>query len=124
MPSGDPQRTWFPEMVTALRRQWHEAMSFTEMVKLRDQLEALLRSIRSERNIQPPLMKCTKCGKMEPAAEPRVSVRAMILSLSRSGIAMQTEVRRLEKEWKKYQRENGLDIYGKAREVLLLSVDR
>ena len=113
MPSGDSNRTWFPEMVTVLRREWQEAMSFTELVRLRDRLEALLQSIRSERGIHPPLMTCPKCGKKGHAAEPHVSVRAMILSLSRFGIASQTEVRRLEKEWAKYQRENALDIYGR-----------
>ena len=27
MPSGDAQRTWFPEMIAQLRAEWHEGMS-------------------------------------------------------------------------------------------------
>jgi len=27
MPSGDAQRTWFPEMVAWLRSRWHEGVS-------------------------------------------------------------------------------------------------
>jgi len=112
MPSGDPGRTWFPEMVDTLRREWHEAMSIAELVRLRERLDAMLQSIRSERKIRPPLMTCPKCGKRGHAAEPRVSVRAMILSLGRFGIASPTDARRLERAWTKYQRENGLDLYG------------
>ena len=112
MPSGDAQRTWFPEMVEALRQEWHEGMSVAELVRLRYRLDAMLQAIRSERKIRPQLMTCPGCGTRGPAAEPRVSVRAMILSLGRFGIASPTDARRLEKAWIKYQRENGVDLYG------------
>jgi hypothetical protein len=112
MPSGDAQRTWFPEMVDTLRREWHEGMSIAELVRLRERLDSMLQSIRSERKIRSPLMKCPKCGKRRPAVEPRVSVRAMVLSLSRFGIVSPTEARSLERAWVRYQRENGLDIDG------------
>jgi len=57
MPAGDAQRTWFPEMITALRREWRETMSCAELVELRDRLNAMLQAIRSERDIHPPMMK-------------------------------------------------------------------
>jgi len=57
MPAGDAQRTWFPEMITALRREWRETMSCAEPVELRDRLDAMLQVIRSERDIHPPMMK-------------------------------------------------------------------
>jgi hypothetical protein len=41
MPSGDAQRTWFPEMVDALRRWWNEVMSFAELIRLRERLDAI-----------------------------------------------------------------------------------
>jgi hypothetical protein len=99
-------------MVAALRQEWHEALSIPELIGLRDRLDAMLQSIRSERKILSPLITCHKCGKRERAADPRVSVRAMILSLDRFEIASATDTRRLEKSWVKHQRENGLDLHG------------
>jgi len=51
MPSGDAQRTWFPEMIAVLRREWDSSMSLTELIALRDRLDAMLQAIRSTRNI-------------------------------------------------------------------------
>lgn len=39
MPSGDPQRTWFPEMVVRLQSEWHEGVSMPALISLRDELE-------------------------------------------------------------------------------------
>lgn len=47
MPSGDPQRTWFPEMVVRLRLKWHEGMSIAALIGLRDELDGMLRQIRT-----------------------------------------------------------------------------
>ncbi len=112
MPSGDAQRTWFREMVAVLRRDWNESMSMAELVKLRDRLDTMLHSIRSERGILTPLMTCRSCGTTGHAAAPRVTVRALILSLARFGIASPDEVRSLEKSWNRYRREEGLDLHG------------
>jgi hypothetical protein len=47
-------------------------------------------------------------------AEPRVSVRAMILALGRFGIATRAKTTTLEREWAKYREKHGLDLYGKS----------
>ena len=78
MPAGDSQRVWFPEMLAKLQGQWQEAMSFGELIRLCDALDAMLHQIRSERHICLPVFTCPKCGHRGPMAEPRVSVRAMI----------------------------------------------
>ena len=49
-------------------------------------------------------------GARGEGAEPHVSIRAMILSLTRFGIAAGA----LEKDWAAYRKENGLDLYGKS----------
>ena len=49
--------------------------------------DAMLQRIRFERHIRPPVLRCPRCGHVGEGAEPRVSVRAMILSLLRFGIA-------------------------------------
>lgn len=113
MPTGDPQRVWFPEMLAQLRGQWQEAMPFEALIELCDSLDAMLRQIRSERHISSPVFTCPKCGRRGPMAEPRVSVRAMILALGRFGIATRAQTKTLEREWQKYRDQHGLDLYGK-----------
>jgi hypothetical protein len=80
MPSGDAQRTWFPEMVVRLRSKWHKGLSMPALITLRDELDGMLHRIRTSRNIQTPIITCSRCGATGPAAEPRVSVRALILA--------------------------------------------
>ena len=42
MASGDFQRTWFPEMVAVLRRDWKRSLSMPDLIELRDQLDGML----------------------------------------------------------------------------------
>lgn len=58
-----------------------------------------------------------KCGKTARAAEPRVSVRAMILSLGRLGIASKEQLKALEKAWTRYREVHQLDIEGRIQDV-------
>jgi len=81
MPSGDAQRTWFPEMVARLRSNWHDGMSMPDLISLRDELDGMLQWIRSSRNIRTPIITCRRCGMTARAAAPHVCVRALILAL-------------------------------------------
>jgi hypothetical protein len=114
MASGDAQRVWFPEMIEALRSEWHHGMSFEATVELRDELDTMLQRIRSERHIRTPVFKCPHCGHVGEAAQPHVSVRALLLSLLRFGIADAEQVKTLEKSWAVYRQQNRLDIFGKV----------
>ena len=113
MPAGDAHRTWFPEMTEALRSKWKGTPTWPEVITLVERLDAMLRAIRREQNILPPMMTCPRCKVRHRAAASRVSVRAMLLALGRFGIAGSDEVRTLEKGWKQYQEDNALDLYGK-----------
>ena len=113
MASGDASRTWFPEMVDALRREWSQDLTWDQLVTLRDALDQTLQQIRKERRIRPPMMPCSACGKRHRAAPPAVSVRAMILAVGRFQIAPKDEVADLERRWRKYQQAGGLDRHGK-----------
>lgn len=115
MPSGDAQRTWFPEMIAVLRREWGSSMSLTELIALRDRLDAMLQAIRSTRKILTAMFLCPRCGNYGRARPPRVSVRAMLLALSRFEIASAEEVKMLEKSWKKHRRDLRLDLYGRPK---------
>ena len=114
MPSGDAQRTWFPEMIVRLRSEWHEGMSIPALIGLRDELDETLHWIRAGRNIQTPIITCRRCGMTGHAAEPRVSVRALILALARFEIASKDQTRAIEKAWAQYRKQHRLDIEGRA----------
>jgi hypothetical protein len=113
MASGDAQRTWFPEMIEMLRKEWRSSLTLEELIKLRDSLDATLQFIRRSRNILPPRIWCPHCKQYQRAGSPKVSVRATILALGRFDIANQQDIKALEKSWKKYRSENDLDLYGK-----------
>ena len=117
MPRGDPQRTWFPEMIEALRREWSPTLSDEALIGLRDRLDERLQQIRAERQLRPPMIFCPRCQKRQRAAEPRVSVRALILSFGRFGIGGKVDVQQMEKRWKRTRAERGLDLYGKPVET-------
>jgi len=111
-------------MIELLRAQWHPGMSFAPIVDLRDVLDAMLQEIRSERQIHPPVIRCPRCGHVGEGAEPHVSVRAMILSLTRFAIAPAEQTSALEKGWAAHRKQNGLDLYGKIKPSPPLQVAR
>jgi hypothetical protein len=88
-------------------------LSLADLIALRDELDAMLHRIRSERHIRPPVITCRHCGHVGEAMEPDVSVRATILSLGRFGIAAAEDVKMLEKCWAAYRKQNALDLHGK-----------
>ena len=90
-------------------------MSLTELVALRDRLDAMLQTLRSTRNILTAMFLCPRCGAYGRARPPRLSVRATVLALSRFEIASADEVKMLEKSWKKHRRILRLDIYGRPK---------
>jgi hypothetical protein len=114
MPAGDASRTWFPEMLQTLRAKWRPDMTFADLIALRDELDTMLHRIRSVRHIHAPVVTCWRCGHVGPGVEPDVSVRAMILSLGRFGIAPADQVKELEKRWAAYRKHNGLNLHGKV----------
>ncbi len=115
MPSGDASRVWFPELIDLLRQEWSASSTWLGRVRLRARLDDMLSRVRTERNARPPMIYCKTCGKRERAAEPRVSVRAMIFAAQRYGCVSEAEMKVLEKEWKKLCAAEGLDLYGEPK---------
>jgi hypothetical protein len=116
MASGDASKRWFPEMIGILKEQWKPTMSWDELILLRDRLNATLQEIRTTRQIKTAMMWCPKCQARHRAAQPTISVRAMILALGRFSVANEPEVKKLEKDWAKYRKEHRLDLDGKPEQ--------
>ena len=101
-------------MIETLRSEWHHGMSFEATIEVRDCLDAMLQRIRSEWHIRTRVFKCPHCGHVGEGAQPHVSVRAMLLSLERFGIADAEQIKTLEKRRALYRQQNRLDIFGKG----------
>jgi hypothetical protein len=71
MPAGDAQRVWFSEMAERLASGWRADMSLEALIELRDELDAMLTRIRSERSIRTPVFTCPQCGSMCPVRRVR-----------------------------------------------------
>src|ERR1700674_2795411 len=91
-------------------------LSMPALISLRDELDEMLHRIRVGRNIQTPIITCRRCGVTGPAAEPHVSVRALILALARFEIVPKDATRALEKAWAAYRQQHPLNIEGKVPE--------
>ena len=112
MASGDRTRRWFPEMVSQLRESWQSDATWDVIIELRKSVQHTLDHIISSRGIKPAIFRCPHCVEIGPAAPPVISVRAMLLALSRFGIESDETVRRLEKAWVKHRSLHKLDLYG------------
>lgn len=121
MPAGDAQRTWFPEMVESLRQNWRVDMTFDELIGLAANLDGMLHRLRPQRKIANPIMYCPKCGHVGPVLEPRVTVRATIMALSRFGIASVEEMKELDRRWAAHRKSRGLDLYGQQAQASIQS---
>jgi hypothetical protein len=99
-------------MVEQVRQTWRPDLGIDEVIALARSLDRYLQSIRTERKIRPPMIRCPRCGTYGPAAERRVSVRATILAAGRFGVATPAEVKSLERSWRDHRSTRGLDLYG------------
>jgi hypothetical protein len=113
MPSGDAQRVWFPEMLEALKKQWHKGLSWEEVGVLCDQMQEMRDQIRQNRNIKPVRMFCKKCGKYSLTTPGRISMRSLLFALKKVEIVTEDKLKELDKSWKKYRKTQNLDPYGK-----------
>ena len=105
--SGDDYRT--PKRV-------ERCYSADRLIALSGHLNEMLHRIRSEQNISSPMFTCPDCGVRTRAAEPRLTIRAIILAVGRFEIAPESTVKQVEKACAKYRKEHGLDLYGAADE--------
>lgn len=112
MVQADAQRVWFPEMIDQLRAQWNQDLSFEALIALRDTLDVMLQKIRADRQLHSAKIRCPQCRRMAEGPAPQVTVRAMILSLLRNGIAEAEQVHALEKSWSAYRKQHDLGVHG------------
>jgi hypothetical protein len=114
MPAGQAQTTWFPELKQLLQDNWNTNLTIPEQFKLVADLNIKLNQIRTERNIQPPMMWCPNCQERHRSRFMDVSITAVYFALKRFVMCTENEFNELRKKWKIYSKEKNLDIYGKV----------
>jgi hypothetical protein len=112
MPKGARSQVWYPSVVELLRRSWHEGLNWDATIELRDTLQRVLDRHQDEHGIRRATFRCPRCGEVSTAARPRISVRAMLITLRRFGITSTELSIAREREWKRYRALHDLDLYG------------
>ena len=113
MPAGQAHTTWFPELKDILKKRWNSRLNISQQFNLVNELNKKLNQIRTDLNIQPPMMWCPKCQKRERSRFTEVSITAMYYALKRFELCEDEDVKKLLRDWKKYSKSENIDIYGK-----------
>lgn len=115
MPAGQAHTTWFPELKDILKERWNSKMTIEQHFNIVNDLNNKLTQIRTDLNIQPPMMWCPNCQKRHRSKFTDVSITAMYYALKRFEVCGNDEFNKLLREWKKYSKSENIDIYGKAK---------
>ena len=118
MPAGQAQTTWFPELKQILQDNWNSNLTIPEQFKLVSDLNIKLNQIRTERNIQPPMMWCPNCQERHRSKFMDFSITAVYFALKRFNICSENDFNELRKKWKIYSKEKNLDNYGNVVDMI------
>ena len=113
MPAGQAHTTWFPELKEILRKKWKKEFSIQDQFELIKELNSILNQIRKDGNMQPPMMWCSSCQKRHRGTFREISITATFFALEKEGIIDHSEFLVLKREWNKYSKVEGINIYGK-----------
>ena len=112
MAAGDAQRAWFPEMLEQLEERWHPEISWEECRDLCIEMTAWRTKIRKSKNIKPVRYWCSNCQERHDSVPSPLTIRSMLFALKKVGAVDESEFKAIDKKWKKYKKENGLDPRG------------
>lgn len=115
MPAGQAHTTWFPELKIMLKNKWGKNYSIPKQFELVEELNSKLNQIRKEGNMQPPMMWCPNCKKRHRGAFTNVSITATYFALEKEGIIDHSEFLALKREWNKYSKTEGINVYGEKK---------
>jgi len=117
MPTGQAHTTWFPELKDILNDRWNSKLTIEQHFDLVNDLNIKLKQIRTDLNIQPPMMWCPNCQKRHRSRFTDISISAMYYALKRFDFCDEQEFKTLTKEWAKYSKMENIDIYRKIKMI-------
>ena len=82
---------------------------FELVAKLNDQLS----KIRKELNVKPEMIYCNHCNERHEREFTMVTITSMYFALERFEICNHKEHLELKRNWRRYSKENSINIYGK-----------
>ena len=115
MAAGDAQRVWFPEMLEELVAWWTPEVTWESLGDFCSRMMKMRAAIREDRGIEAPLMYCQKCDRMERMDVPGITIRSALFALKKANALSDEQLQELDRSWKRHQRKNGLDGYGKKK---------
>ncbi len=117
MAAGDAQRVWFPEMLEELAAWWKPDATWEALGQFCSRMMEMRATIREDRGIKSPLMYCRECDKTERMDVPGITIRSALFALKKAEVLSDEQLQELDRSWKRHQRKNGLDGYGKKKET-------
>jgi hypothetical protein len=116
---GKSSRVWFDELVDVLEVEWRDTITMPELVSLTLRLEELLKEVRRKGGYTLPTMRCPDNEDHLMTAVIRVSVRGTIFAAVRFGLSDELTVKGIDRQWKRFRREQALDAYGEPNATAL-----
>ncbi len=112
MPSGQSSTTWFPELKKILKQKWKFKSNIQEHFELVKILNKKLIEVREELNVKPPTFWCKNCNERHESKLTMVTLTSMYFALERFELCTHKEHLELKRKWRKYSKENLINIYG------------
>ena len=116
MPAGQSHTTWFPELKATLKSQWQFDSNIEDHFALINKLNNQLTNIRKELNVKAPMFYCYHCKERHASAFTMVTITSMYFALERFEICDHKEHLELKRNWRKYSKQNSINIHGKPLE--------
>jgi hypothetical protein len=116
MPAGQSNTTWFPKLKNLLKEQWKFDSTIEEHFELVKTLNENLEEIRKRLNVKPPTFWCKHCNERHESKMSVVTITSMYFALERFELCTHDEHLELKRNWRKYSKNNSINIYGKPIE--------
>ncbi len=112
MPVGQAHTTWFPELKTMLKNEWNFNSNIPQHFELVKMLNDKLAQVRKDLNVKPPMIWCNHCNGRHEGRLSIVTITSMYFGLERFELCAHKDHLELKRNWKKYSKQNLIDIHG------------
>jgi len=101
-------------MLADLKSHWSSDMTWEELAIFCRHMTEKRQKIQEARNIRPPRTTCKECGGR--IVLPPVSIRSALFALRKINAIDESRFKKLDREWGKHRKANGLDACGNSPE--------
>ena len=109
MASANSNRSWLPEMLELLKKEWNSSLTWEQFGMLCERLTELRTRLRKERGVKAPRMYCRHCNAVHEMELGPVTIRSGIFALKKHGLLADEELIKLDTAWRRYRANHRLD---------------